>query len=142
MRRITALLGSMRRRRPHGAYFTNTPPLPPFSSSRNPMFIMGSLFLSSNSLNRELACCNNKLALLPIKKSGIGRYHHVHSSAKGMCCFEASFTVGRWVSGRVLTEFQYGWVWSSGGVLTKLQRLYVFFKRLLRWDVEMGEGRG
>jgi len=43
MRRITALHGSMRRRRPRGAYFTNTPPLPPSSSLRNPMFITGAL---------------------------------------------------------------------------------------------------
>ena len=48
-------------------------------------------------------------------------------NSKGMCCLEASFMIGFGVSGRVLT---------------KLQRLYVFFKRLLRWDVEVGEGEG
>jgi hypothetical protein len=71
MRRITALLGRMRRRRPSGAYFTNTSPLPPFSSLRNSMSRTGALFLIFYTPTDDgLTCWNNEPALLIIKIAG------------------------------------------------------------------------
>jgi len=55
-------------------------------------------------------------AFLSIKNVELVILPSVNQSSKDMRCFEASFTVGRGVSGR--------------GV-TKVQRVYAFFKRLL-----------
>jgi len=64
-------------------------------------------------------------AFLSIKNVELFFLPSVNQSSKDMRCFEASFTVGRGVSERVLS---------------KVQGIYVFFKRLLRQDVEMGRG--
>jgi hypothetical protein len=46
----------------------------------------------------------DKPAFLPIKNVELAFTIIIHSSAKGMCCVKASFTVERGVSERVLSK--------------------------------------
>jgi hypothetical protein len=106
MRRITALPGSMRRRRPRGAYSTNTPPLPPFSFLRNLMFITGSLFLIFYTpTDNGLPCCNNELVFLPLKIAELA-FILILTKIQSMCWVNALFTTGFGSSWRVLTKVQ------------------------------------